>query len=283
MRLPITCDHEKRSDVKTDFIFFAEYTLYKNSKRIECKISVDNKVKNHRMRVVFPTYINSQTFATAMPYDMQTWQVNKGEHTYDCEPFSPVVVGQGLININDGKDSFSIYANGLYEYEVADREDRAISVTPFRSFPKETFFLQSNLAQLQRELQFNLAIDFDCCKNSELIKMSRSFRVGLLSKEIRENKGQLTDGKIIEITGNAVLSSFRMRDLITGKPTVRIYDVDGFSEGEIRFPKNIKTARRVKQNGTVIGDVEYCQNKIKYKLKDREIATFEVEFNENGN
>lgn len=281
MRLPITCDSERRSEILTDFKFSAIYTIYNGSKSIDCKINVDNNVKNHRMRVVFPTFINAKDFYTSMPYDMQKWKVEKGYHDYDTEPFSPVVVGQGLINIKDEKDSFSVYTKGLYEFEVADREDRAISITLFRSVPKETFFLESHLAQVQGNLSFEISLDFEKGKNSELIKRSSSFRTGILSDIKRGEDGEVEGGNIITVSGNAVLSSFRMRDLITGEPTVRIYDVDGGSEGEIIFPKALKTAYRVKQNGKVCCDVKFTSNKLKYKLKAKEIATFKVTFSEN--
>ena len=185
------------------------------------------------------------------------------------------------VNISDEKDSFSVYTKGLYEFEVADREDRAISVTLFRAFPKETFFLESNLAQLQGNLSFELSLDFEKGAKSELIKRSASFRTGLISDIKKGENGEIEVGNVITVSGNAVLSSFRMRDLITGEPTVRIYDVDGGSEGEIVFPKALQTAYRVKQNGKVCCDVKFTSNKLKYKLKAKEIATFKVTFSEN--
>ena len=269
---------ERKGDLKEQEIDVI-YTLKRGSERIECEADLFNDVDNHRLRVGIPTGIKTNSFYPAMPYGMQEWPVERGDHSYDIEQFSPVVPGQGVCTLSDAENTVSVYTGGLYEFEVSDRADRSVYITLFRAFPKETFFLKSQTARMKRTMKFQFAVDFGKGELSDIYKRAKAYRNGIISRIATGEHGFLgCKCSFAEIEGGAVLSSLRRSDLITGKPTVRIFDVDGGCSGHISFMLKVKRAFRVKMNGEIIKEEKISDGKISYCLKKNEIATWQLEF-----
>ena len=268
-----------RSRQEKEFVIDAVYTIAKNSKRIDCRAEICNNVRDHRLRVVFPTHSEAAEFYTAMPYGLQKWTEDKEDHSYDFEPYSPVVPGHGCLMMEDGKDMFSVYSKGLYEFEVAKRKDRAISLTLFRAIPKETFMLKSDMGQLQRKMRFEFAVDLERRPMAEALRRSKAYQLGLLTCPAAGAGRELPkECSIVSVTGNAVFSSLRARGLLSGKPELRLYDAAGGSKGEVSFYKTLKKAVRVRMDGTVLGEAEVCGGKLQYELSDHEIGSWILEF-----
>ncbi len=269
----------RRSEREKEFVIDAVYTITRNSKRIDCRVRICNNVHDHRLRVVFPTYMETEEYYTAMPYGLQKWTEDKEDHSYDFEPYSPVVPGHGCLVMDDGKDMFSVYAKGLYEFEVAKRKDRAVSLTLFRAIPKETFMLKSDMGQLQREMQFEFAVDLERRPMAEGLRRSKAYQLGLLTCPAAAAGRELPkEFGILSVTGNAVFSSLRARGLLSGKPELRLYDAAGGSKGEVRFYKPLKRAVRVRMDGTVLGEANVREGRLQYELSDHEIGSWVLEF-----
>jgi hypothetical protein len=93
---------------------------------------------------------------------------------------------------------------------------------------------------------------------------------------VKAHGGKLgSAGSFIEITGSAILSG--MRDIEDGKCELRIYDLDGGSEGEITLFSPVKSAFESDFRHIKTADAVTDNGKIKYKLKSKQIKTFIVE------
>lgn len=269
----------RRGGDTREFVLQADYTITKNSKRIDCRVETVNNVCDHRVRVVFPTCLNASVFHTAMPYDMQEWQIARGDHTYDLEPYSPVVPGHGCLVMDDGRDTFSVYSKGLYEFEVSDRGDRAVFLTLFRAIPKETFMLKSDMGELQRKMSFEFAIDLERRTPVQALLCSKAFQTGLFTAPVTGISAALPGGEeLVSIAGGAVFSSLRAHGLLSRKPELRLYDAADGCTGEVRFFKPLKGATKVRMDGTVIEKAKIAEGKLVYTLRPREIGTWALEF-----
>lgn len=114
----------------TDLIY-----LEKNAPYVRVKTRVENNVRDHRLRVLFPTRIQAeQSFADspfavverdiAIPKETAAWQ----ERVNPEKPFS------SFFGIKDEEGGLAVLSpGGLHEYAVTECRDRALALTLFRS------------------------------------------------------------------------------------------------------------------------------------------------------
>ena len=112
-------------------------TIYKNIKRIEVKTIIQNNVKDHRMRALFPTGIitdhsHAETqFGTIQRDNVIEESKNWKEARFTEKPL-PIYSQQKFVDVNDKKIGMAILNRGLTEYEIYDNDGSTIAITLFR-------------------------------------------------------------------------------------------------------------------------------------------------------
>jgi len=103
-------------------------TLYKNIKRIDFKIELENKGKDHRIRVLFPSRINS----TKVDCDGHFYVISRDTELPDAKNWFqkplPTNHQKDFISVSDNSRTFSIINKGLPEYEAIKKEDGTITL-----------------------------------------------------------------------------------------------------------------------------------------------------------
>jgi mannosylglycerate hydrolase len=130
-------DNLSRSDKLIKQNVKSQIILYKNLKRIDIKTTIQNNVKNHRMRAVFPTGITSNHSFAEIQFgtikrnnkieDQQNWKVN-----HWAEKPLPIYSQHKFVDINDGEIGLTVMNRGLTEYEIYANKENAIAITLFR-------------------------------------------------------------------------------------------------------------------------------------------------------
>ncbi|MFP3155361.1 glycosyl hydrolase-related protein [Lachnospiraceae bacterium ZAX-1] len=157
----------KRSEETTTYPIVSRITLKKGSRRLDIKTTVDNTIENHRLRVAFPTGIQTD------------WVHAQGHYTVDKRPSLPVKDASGLydpqmqtlpmqnfVDMNDSKRGLSLINDGLTEYECGMDEDRTLYLTLFRAMGNMIVtwweavgeFPDQNGSQLLRKMEFQYSI-----------------------------------------------------------------------------------------------------------------------------
>ena len=107
-------------------------SLYLRVPRIDIKVEFENKVKDHRLRAVFPSGIHSD-YAYADGHYGVIKRSLRTSHALPAELFRLALhFLRSFIDINDGKHGFVIITRGLHEYEVMDKEG-TIAITLLRA------------------------------------------------------------------------------------------------------------------------------------------------------
>lgn len=110
-------------------------TIYSDLKRIDFKTEIENTARDHRLRVLFPTGIESQhsyaetqfgTIVRRNEREAKNWK-KKG---WKEKPL-PIYAQQRFVDINDGERGLAVLNRGLPEYEIY--KDSIIAVTLVRS------------------------------------------------------------------------------------------------------------------------------------------------------
>ncbi len=135
LKLPqesIKKDNKKtfRSDQYINCVIETVISLMKKSRRLDVITSFNNKVKDHRLRVLFPTGIDTSYHYADGQFDVlersnSPWE--GWENPSNCQR------QQKFVNINDGERGLMIANKGLPEYEIIPEKGNSIGLTLLRS------------------------------------------------------------------------------------------------------------------------------------------------------
>ena len=108
-------------------------SLDKNGKGVKIKTRFDNEVKDHRVRIMVPTGINSDVHKADSVFEVVT---RNNRHNAGWNNPSACEHEQGFVSIDDGEKGIAVANIGLYEYEMLPDLDNTIAVTILRESVK---------------------------------------------------------------------------------------------------------------------------------------------------
>ena len=261
--------------------------MKKDSSIIECTTAVDNRAMDHRLRALFATGMDADSFHTAAPFWMQERSVDAPDRSTYIETETNVYPNQGIVTIADRTDRLNIYNKGLYEVEVTDDKYRTVALTLFRSFRRETGVAEPSLmGRLFRELSFEFALDFKPAEENPAEAMVRGtdWRVGIRSKcysyDPKQGGGNPKPSEsrgLLEVSGGGlVLSSFRCSS--DWGHVLRLFNPsETAAEGTVIFYRDIASCTRLSLEEKAIAEVPVSGSRIQVRAGAGEIMTYGVE------
>ncbi|MBI9071062.1 MAG: hypothetical protein JEY94_05665 [Melioribacteraceae bacterium] len=131
---PTLQERKLNSKKKVKIPIELELTLAKNSKRIDLKVSVDNKAESHRLRIMFPTNLDAKFSYGEGQFDVVERTLNRPDTKDWIEQPMYDYPMHHFVDITDKKHGAAVLVNGLKEYEVLADAKKTIAITLFRSF-----------------------------------------------------------------------------------------------------------------------------------------------------
>lgn len=147
LRLPksLTADRRGRSAELADYPIVYYVTLTAVSRRVEVRTFLRNNVKDHRLRLLFPTGIQADHSYTEAPFDIARFLIEDepvsdeipeklrqlmlaGRYT---APINTRIL-QNFVGLNDGTAGLTVISSRLNEYEIL-KEQNTIALTLVRS------------------------------------------------------------------------------------------------------------------------------------------------------
>jgi alpha-mannosidase len=153
----------RRSERKVAFKVTTEITLRKGSRQLEFATKVENNVRDHRLRVLFPTGLAKATHAHVdSAFDVVKRGIAIPDATGWYEEAARTQPTTTFVDVSDDQQGLAVLHYGLSEYEVVDDATRTVAMTLLRCFstagnPTETYVYQS-LAQCQGVHTFRYAV-----------------------------------------------------------------------------------------------------------------------------
>jgi mannosylglycerate hydrolase len=163
----------KRAVAKIQCPLSVTLTLAQKSPRLNLEVSFDNNARDHRLRMVFPSDVNTDASHSSAQFDVVRHLVRVPPVPYSAwvEDAPTTFPQQDWVDLSDGERGFCVISRGLPEYEVLDTERREVAVTLLRAvgYLGAGFELQTasigagpNIAtpeaQIQRKLTYSLAL-----------------------------------------------------------------------------------------------------------------------------
>ena len=277
LKLPVRAapNEVKRINEYDDLEITVYIKMKKASPRLEFEIHVENNIADHRLRVLFPTFINTDVFSTSTPFYLQERKINKGDWSDYWEPETGVAPNQGVVLIRDDQDSLALYNKGLYEVEITDDESHTAALTLFRSFRKEVDMDFAEMALMKREMNFEFALEFGKAKSyEELMLNGESWRTGIRAVYTQAHTGKLPAvSSFLDIRiPYVILSSYKKN--ADGMEVLRIYNYTvNETKGDVIFPFDIRKAYILNLNEEIVSDLSFCANKLSLELGPGQILT----------
>ncbi|MCE5323842.1 glycosyl hydrolase-related protein [bacterium] len=135
LELPTCIDstREGRSDEDVTCKLRTFVTLAAGSKRVDMKTIFDNKAKDHRLRVLFPTGIPATVSHAEQAFDVVERNISVPVCTDWKEPLPTTHPQKSFVDISGAGVGFTLINKGLPEYEVKDDEARTMALTLLRA------------------------------------------------------------------------------------------------------------------------------------------------------
>ncbi len=138
-------DHMRRSRQTQLLPIITYITVKADSPVVSCKTIVRNTAKDHRMRILIPTGIETESSWAGSPFDITERPISIPDYQESEIPeyVRKVIVGareaspstyfhtREFVDMNDGKQGIALLHKGLPEYQIIDSD--TIALTLFRS------------------------------------------------------------------------------------------------------------------------------------------------------
>lgn len=207
MRLPQRSsrdpDHWARADRDEEMKISSVIVFYKDARYFDVSTEVDNRVEDHRLRLLLPTgipggtYWASQAFAfverkTGIDFETSDWkETEKYEKSFEGIVLKRDQNGNGLAFLSGG---------GLHECAGLDDRDGSIAVTLFRSF-RTTFLTNGEPdGELQGKLHFRYRIQLLSKEDSfaDLVRSRDALQTGVQFHSFPAKQGSpLLSGELL--------------------------------------------------------------------------------------
>jgi alpha-mannosidase len=145
MRIPAGIDGKKRrTKTRVAVPLTVDLTLKQASRRVEILVRVDNRAKDHRLRMLFPLGVPAEHSFGEGQFDVVERPVARPDTRSWVEQPMYDYPMHHFVDVSDGKIGGAVLVQGLKEYEVFDDAQRTLAITLFRAF---TYVIQPSSHQ----------------------------------------------------------------------------------------------------------------------------------------
>lgn len=126
-------DGTRRNDAQVRLPVRMEYRLEAGDPKLRVRVTVDNRAKDHWLRVCFPTGLATGVSVADSHFDAVERPVALPDSTGWVEQAFGTHPLRTFVSLSDGADGFALLPQGLFEYEVLDDAARTLALTVLRA------------------------------------------------------------------------------------------------------------------------------------------------------
>ena len=256
------------------------YTLKADDDFVGVKVKVDNKAKDHWLRVNFPTEINTDVSIADSHFDIVKRSVEIPDSTGWVEQAFGTHPLRTFATVTDGEDGLAVMPKGLFEYEVFD--DSTIALTLIRACRIKLAVSEEKMTELDDEgvqcpgvRSFEYALNFYNGDYESLPNKAADIFAPVKCAVSGRGKGTLPKSQSVLSVDNTKLHVTAVKNAEDNSGIiVRMYNPtekeQTFSFG---FGRKAEKVSLCKMNEEVVGAAD-----IKNTIKAKKIATYKIEF-----
>lgn len=128
----------RRSDAEISLPITSRLTLRKGCPRLDIVTTYDNRAKDHRLRVAFPSGISTPTVDSEAAFDVVTREIALPDTRDWVEPATGTQPHLSFFDVHDETGGLAVISHGLVEYEVQNNASRTLLLTLLKGlrYPK---------------------------------------------------------------------------------------------------------------------------------------------------
>ncbi len=282
-----------RSEETETLVIHTEVTLRAGSEKLECVTSLNNNVRDHRLRVLFESGTEADSYEADSAFDVITRPVGlpNDAHTYRELPIE-TTPQYNWTAIADQQRGLAVVAPGLLETTVRDEPQRALALTLLRGFRRTIFTDGEEGGQVLGQHRFAYQIvplKGGAIPRQRLGALGYQQAAGLRTSEVQRRYQAPAEARTLPRTyqqlalqeQNALVSSFR-RFPENGKVEVRLYNVLAEPVTEtVKFTRPVDSAAVVDFDGNQVEALQAnADGAVQVKLGPKKIVTVHVALKE---
>ena len=124
----LTEDRYNRDNYLVSNLISIYISLYRGIKRVDFKIVLENNSKDHRIRVLFPTKIKTETVDCDGHFYVLSRSVNLPSAEKWAQKPLPTNHQKDFVSVSDNTSTFAVINKGLPEYEAIKNDDGTITL-----------------------------------------------------------------------------------------------------------------------------------------------------------
>ncbi|MDZ7319713.1 MAG: glycosyl hydrolase-related protein, partial [candidate division KSB1 bacterium] len=288
-------DRSRRNPEKVPFLITSLLTLRKGSRHLEIQTRIDNQVRDHKLRVMFPSgYGQAMKSYSETHFDVTEREIHLPDTSTWKEPMLPYYPQYTFCGVQDEKTGLAILNIGLPEYAVHEDENRTIGLTLLRTYrfpiigadPENVATDETQvMCQCLRPFTFDYAIypyagDWT---SGQVFRQAYQFNFKLRLNQIGKSEGYLPPRLSFiriepeQLVLSAIKKSARRKSLI-----IRVFNpTEATLTGTIQSWKAIGAANLVNLNEQIISPLVIENDRtIALTVSKNKIVTLELRFSE---
>ncbi len=292
MKLPKDAleDRSRRNPEKRPYDITSYITLKKGSRFLEIRTELDNQVRDHKLRVMFPSgYQNVEKSYSETHFDVTERDIHLPDTSTWKEPMLPYYPQYMFCGMENGENGLAILNTGLPEYAVHEDEERTIGLTLLRTYrfpiigadPEDVTTDDTQvMCQCLRPFTFDYAIYpyKDDWNEGHVYRYANQFNLKLRLNQVGRSQGSLTSSmSFIKIEPEQLVLSAIKKSSRSDSLIVRVFNpTENTVTGTISFWKPIQKANLVNLNEKFISEASFMDNLARITVTKNKIMTLEV-------
>ncbi|MGQ9632133.1 MAG: alpha-mannosidase [bacterium] len=289
----LSYDRRSRSEETVSCPVATSVSLYPKVKRIDFRTEIDNRAKDHRLRVHFPTKIATDHCFAEGNFDVIKREIDVPEATGWVERPSGAHPQRAFVDVSDGRTGFAVINRGLPEFQVIrERGGSTVALTLLRCVGRLGRsdlsvrhggggpFVEIPKAQcLGRNIfEYSLVPHSGTWESSEIYRDAHWFNAPLRAHQTGLHSGKLPpESSFIEVEPPSLVVSAIKKGEEGNFLILRLYNIGTRDvEGRIKIFKHCRDAKlvdlmeeEIDGQSLPIGD----ESKVNLKFKGGEIKT----------
>jgi alpha-mannosidase len=261
--------------------------LQKNNPVITITTTLTNANRDRRLRVCFPTGIKTDVSYAENQFDVVKRNIIVIDTTGWQEQVRATLPMKRFMDISDGDVGFTLYNQGIPEFEVADNSDRTVKLTLLRCIGKSISWdgRSANVSysdgQCQSDYNYKYAVQVHegDWESAQLYKPAYEFDVPMVPVQTTVHKGRLpvTD-KLVTVSPDGLIISALKKCEIRDTVCLRLFNITSTEvKGKIQTGFKIKQAYMVSMNEERLSKINVKkQDTIELVVPAKRIITIEL-------
>jgi mannosylglycerate hydrolase len=284
-------DLQSRSDKLVLCPITTYVTLNAKSHSLNFRTVVQNNAMDHRLRVRFPTGINTDHVHAEGQFEVVKREVKLPKADGWVEKPVPESANQTFVSVSDSTQGFTLINKGLIEYAAEEGEyGVTLSLTLLRSvgwigrefFITATYKIPTPDAQCLGEHEFEYSVypHEETWEEAKSWQIAHSFNAPLEVVETPLHSGKLPKSFSLfsiepdELVVSAVKKAEKEDALI-----IRLYNVsDEQITGKLSAFQHLKGVAKANLLEETLEEIEYSENSFSFNAKGHEIITLKLQF-----